>query len=404
MIQLDTFGTVDLRRDGTEVRSVLAQPRRLALLVYLATATPPGFHSRDRLLALFWPEADTEHARNALRQALHYLRRSLGEDAIVGRGDREVGVDPALLRCDAVDFDRALEEGREEDALALYRGDFLAGFFIEDAPEAARWLDDERDRRRRAAVLAAWTLAERERARGEHRAAVLWARRSMALEPRDEASLRRLVEHLDGAGEPAAALDAYAEFAQRLHAEHGVSPAAETVRLVEELRNRRRAEPAAVPASSPPSTASEPAATASPIPPAPATAEDGVVAPPAGIRHRSTETPHPRSLPRSAWLRRAAAAAAVVILLGVSGWLWRRSSQPAPAAAAGPASIAVLPFANMTGDPGKEYFSDGISEELLNLLAKIPSLQVAARTSSFSFKGQKVEIPEIARQLRVAHV
>lgn len=52
-------------------------------------------------------------------------------------------------------------------------------------------------------------------------------------------------------------------------------------------------------------------------------------------------------------------------------------------------SIAVLPFVNMSSDPEQEYFSDGLSEELLNLLAKIPELKVAARTSSFSFKGQK---------------
>jgi len=67
-------------------------------------------------------------------------------------------------------------------------------------------------------------------------------------------------------------------------------------------------------------------------------------------------------------------------------------------------SIAVLPFVNMSEDKANEFFSDGISEELLNLLSKVPQLQVAARTSSFSFKGKGVEIPEIARQLRVANV
>ena len=67
-------------------------------------------------------------------------------------------------------------------------------------------------------------------------------------------------------------------------------------------------------------------------------------------------------------------------------------------------SIAVLPFVNMCEDKENEYFSDGISEELLNLLAKIPQLQVTARTSSFSFKGKDVAIPEIARTLHVAHV
>jgi TolB-like protein/Flp pilus assembly protein TadD len=67
-------------------------------------------------------------------------------------------------------------------------------------------------------------------------------------------------------------------------------------------------------------------------------------------------------------------------------------------------SIAVLPFVNMSDEKSNEFFSDGISEELLNLLAKIPQLQVTARTSSFSFKGKEVAIPEIARTLHVAHV
>ena len=75
-----------------------------------------------------------------------------------------------------------------------------------------------------------------------------------------------------------------------------------------------------------------------------------------------------------------------------------------PTIAADNNSIAVLPFVNMSDDKEQGYFSDGISEELLNLLAKVPQLKVAARTSSFSFKDKGVEIPEIARQLRVANV
>jgi len=67
-------------------------------------------------------------------------------------------------------------------------------------------------------------------------------------------------------------------------------------------------------------------------------------------------------------------------------------------------SIAVLPFVNMSSDAEQEYFSDGIAEELLNLLAKIPELRVISRSSAFSFKGKNVAIPEIARQLNVAHI
>jgi TolB-like protein len=67
-------------------------------------------------------------------------------------------------------------------------------------------------------------------------------------------------------------------------------------------------------------------------------------------------------------------------------------------------SIAVLPFVNMSSDPEQDYFSDGLSEELLNALAKNPELMVAARTSSFAFKGQQLEISDIAQRLKVAHV
>jgi adenylate cyclase len=70
----------------------------------------------------------------------------------------------------------------------------------------------------------------------------------------------------------------------------------------------------------------------------------------------------------------------------------------------GDKSIAVLPFVNMSDDADNEYFSDGISEELLNILSKIPELRVISRSSAFSFKGKDIDIPTIAKQLNVAHV
>ena len=67
-------------------------------------------------------------------------------------------------------------------------------------------------------------------------------------------------------------------------------------------------------------------------------------------------------------------------------------------------SVAVLPFVNMSSDPEQEYFSDGISEEILNVLTRIPNLKVAARTSSFQFKGKNLDIADIGRQLQVNHL
>ena len=74
------------------------------------------------------------------------------------------------------------------------------------------------------------------------------------------------------------------------------------------------------------------------------------------------------------------------------------------AGAYGDSSIAVLPFVNMSSDPEQEYLGDGIAEEMLNLLARIPELRVISRSSAFSFKGQNLEIPEIAKRLNVMYV
>jgi TolB-like protein/Tfp pilus assembly protein PilF len=102
-----------------------------------------------------------------------------------------------------------------------------------------------------------------------------------------------------------------------------------------------------------------------------------------------------------------AALAIAVVLLLTNTFVWRKGAGLQTAADDMPASaqsIAVLPFVDMSSAKDQEYFSDGISEELLNLLAKVPQLQVTARTSSFALKGQALGIPEVARKLHVAHV
>ncbi|MEN8374300.1 MAG: hypothetical protein ABFS34_02500 [Gemmatimonadota bacterium] len=100
----------------------------------------------------------------------------------------------------------------------------------------------------------------------------------------------------------------------------------------------------------------------------------------------------------------------LVIALGYFVWESRfAGASAAPEAAtttveAAPPSIAVLPFANMSSDPEQEYFSDGITEEILNALAKIRELRVAARTSAFQYKGQNPDLREVGRDLGVQHI
>ncbi len=196
MFELQTLGGLDLRaRDGAELRGLLAQPKRLALLIYLAVAQPRGFHRRDTLLALFWPELDQGRARAALRKAVLVVRQGLGPGALVGRGDEELGLADGVVSCDAIGFERAVGERRFGDALDLYRGDLLEGFFIAGAPEFA-----------------------------------------LDFTPKDESALRRLITLFYRMGDRAAALRAYNEFAARLLEECGVRPSAETRQLVEVVK------------------------------------------------------------------------------------------------------------------------------------------------------------------------
>ena len=249
MVELRVLGTLELRdAEGREVRRVLAQPKRLTLLVYLALTR--ATHRRDALLALFWPELDAERARLALRQAVHFLRAALGPEVIASRTSEELAVGDGALRCDAVELDRALDDAdaadegasRRAQALDLYRGDLLPGFHAgEVSSELEEWLDGERRRLRTRAARAAWTLAEEaEQARNVVEAAHR-ARQAVQLAPDDEAGFRRFAALLDRHGDRGGVLRAYDEFARRLRTEFDVEPAAETRALIDAVRARETA-------------------------------------------------------------------------------------------------------------------------------------------------------------------
>jgi DNA-binding SARP family transcriptional activator len=241
MIQLRTLGGLDLLDlDGqSDVRSVLVQPKRLALLVYLALASDRQFRRRDAVVGLFWPELDADHARGSLRQALRFLRGELGPDALINRGEEEVGVNRQSVSCDALAFEQACEAREWKAALDLYRGDLLAGVFIADiSSEFEHWLEDERSRLRRRAAAAAWSAVDDAELRGDLIAAAPLARRGVELAPDDEASVRRLMRILDRRGDRAGALSAYETFRERLATEFQAVPSPETEALLASIRAR----------------------------------------------------------------------------------------------------------------------------------------------------------------------
>ena len=237
MSQLLTLGHVRLvTGSGPDATRGIAQPKRLALLAYLAMAATDAPVRRDALLALFWPELGQEEGRRALRQALYYLRRVIGDDLVVTTGD-ELTMREALLECDAVRFERLIAAGRFTDALELYRGDFFDSLHIDDVgPELEEWVVRTRSRLRRRASSAAWTASDGATVAGDSARAIELAKRGCELEPDQEAGWRRLMRLQDRTGDRDGALHTYDTLATRLERELDATPSPETSSLAERIR------------------------------------------------------------------------------------------------------------------------------------------------------------------------
>lgn len=372
MLQLRTLGTLDLQGpDGRELRPILAQPKRFALLVYLALANAQRYRRRDKVVALFWPELDPEHARGALRQALRFLRRTLGDGVVLTRGEEEIGIDPAALTCDASAFEQACADGRSDLAAELYQGEFLDGFFVSDAaPEFEQWVDNERDRLRRLATTALWALAER-RATHDNAGAVSLARRAAGLSPHNEGEQARLIRFLDEIGDRAGALAAYEELARRLRQEFDAEPSPETQALLHSVRSR--AAPAFGARPDAPPTAATLILRSPPAPP-------------------SSES-RPR---RPSRLLLPLAAAGLVAL---AAYLVAFAAGHRPGLKRERVAVAVLPIEDLSGDTARAYVAEGMTDELITNLARIHAMEVVNRRTMMTYRGSKKTAREIAREL-----
>lgn len=374
MIHLRTLGTLDLRSDdGVRLGSVLAQPKRTVLLAYLTTARPRGFHRRDSLLAVFWPELDEEHARLNLRTSLHFLRCSLGSDSITGTRGGELGIAEGALSCDAVDFEVALDAGRLEEGLELYGGEFLKGLHGDGSVELERWMEDERAHLRRRAVEAALAMSSRQEAEGELRDARRWIRRAAAWTPYDEGIHRRFLELLDRSGDRGRALREHEAFASRLEQELGVVPSPETEALVAAIRER-----------------SESNNTTEMVPPI--VASGAPEAPVELLSHTATartDGARRTSLPRR---RRPLLAGAVVMALSLAVFSLAVFSRRGPSAVEPERSrVLVTVLENETGDAELEPVGRMAADWIARALAETGLLRVVTPPTAF-------RISEIARK------
>lgn len=371
IFRLRLFGTPSLERaDGNAVTGGAAQRHRLALLAVLAEAHGNRM-SRDKLMALLWPESDAERGRNLLKVSAYTLRKALGESALVTTGD-DLSLNSDVVETDVGAFTAALARGDRAAAVALYAGPFLDGFFVSDAPDLEEWIARERRRLADEHARALEALAEQaERDADGVRAAEWWKARAEA-DPLDSRVAMRVIQALDASGNRSAALQHAQGHRRRLEAELGSAAVPDALRALEE---RLRREPAVVSAPPP-----------SPAPPLPRIPEQDIGRPAPAVAVPPTRT----------WARWLVPALLVLLVVAVWAAVPHRD-RPGR-------SIVVLPFVNMSPTPDNAYFADGLTEEIITRLAAVPSLTVISRTSAMHYKGTRQALGEIARELHVSQV
>lgn len=386
--RLRLLGGASVETDTGPVAGPIAQRRRIALLALLATS-PQGAMGRDRLASYLFPDTDAARAHGALSDALHAVRRVLGRDAIRGVGD-ELHLDLALVSSDAAEFERAAASGEYERAVALYRGPFLDGFAVPEAVEFERWAENERSRLAARYLHAVEALAQEAHRRNDARGAVTWWGRLASHDPYNSRVALQLMRAMDAAGDPAGAIQHARIHATLLRQDLDADADPEIVALSDRLRTGSAAHRASAIEAPESSAANSPAndALASPVTVAGAA--------------------NPGSAPRRAALAvgLAAALAAAVMTMSLSGAGPLRATVARTASLAvtprlEPRSVAVLRFRNIGDAPEDGYFADGMSEEIMQTLARLDGVHVASRGSSFALSTDTLNAREVGRRLGV---
>lgn len=240
-LEIRLLGSPQIARDGSPAPNFISN-KVPALLAYLAVTRRA--HTRDKLAALLWGEMSDADAKNNLRQALTNLRKFVDDELTVTRDAIELTGDCFL---DSTQFDSAVRYASSLDpepasailtnSLRLYRGDFLEGFHVRDAPDFEDWMLTERARLRELALQALHRLAEIEMSRADYPAALEATSRLLAFDPWREEAHRQRMSALARVGQRSAALAQYQSCRRVLEKELGVEPAAETTALYEQIRD-----------------------------------------------------------------------------------------------------------------------------------------------------------------------
>jgi len=221
-------------------RPIVVDTRKALAIVALVAAEGRPF-ARDELAAMFWPEADDEAARGALRRTLSALRAAVGASGLVI--DRtQVALDPTISSVDLADLERLAASSRSSDlesAAALAKGPFLAGFAVRDSPAFDDWQAARAVRVDRTVGSILDRLAAARLSSGDASGAVEAASRRVALDPLDELGQRRLIELFARSADRSGAIRQYRELVALFDRELGVAPLRETTELYDAIREGR---------------------------------------------------------------------------------------------------------------------------------------------------------------------
>ena len=298
--------------------------------------------TRDKVVGYLWEEADTDRARRVLSEAIYVIRKSLGEDAVLAVGD-ELRLNPAVIWSDVGAFNDAIEANQHEQAVSLYQGPFLDGFFISDALEFEQWAERERDRLARAYAHALQQLASSAEAAGDYQGAAGWWRKLVERDKYAAAPVLGLMRALDAAGDRAAAIQEGRAHAARLKAELEAEPDAQVEAFGKTLRD-----------AAPTATAIERVHVAVPLP-QPVTRAQGVAAP----RKRRVK-------------KRYIAGLLTVIAAGTVALVLANNERRDPTIPRSASVVAVLPF---TVNGEATYLRDGLAQLLSNNLDGVGELR-----------------------------
>jgi TolB-like protein/DNA-binding SARP family transcriptional activator len=344
LMQLHLLGTMHVRGAAGEVP--LAARKARALLVYLALRRGAPT-SRETIAGLLWADRSEDQARASLRQTLSALRKELGNDAarLLTTTQDNVSLSREGIWVDVDVVELAARDSTAEGlefAASLFRGDLLEGLSLNE-PAFDQWLTAERERVR-SLMLRVWTeLVSSLEHSGRIEDAITHCARALALDPLQEKMHRLMMGLYLKQERHDAALAQFEQCRRTLSDQLHVMPEQATLDLLAEVKARRR-------------------------------------------------QPHSK-----------------IAKTGKS----EDRTDPVPefstALAAEPAlperpSIAVLPFTNMSADPEQEFFSDGMSEDIITELGRYGELFVIARNSSFSFKGAPIDSREVGLRLGVRYL